>query len=422
MATSEAVHGLLRVATCGSVDDGKSTLIGRLLHDTRQIADDQLDHVRDVSARRGTELDLALLTDGLRAEREQGITIDVAYRSFETARRRFILADCPGHEQYTRNMVTGASTADAAVLLIDARHGVVAQTRRHLAIAALLRVPHVLVAVNKMDLAGWEEARFREIAGDVRALAETLGLDDATCVPVSALAGDNIVAPSARMAWHEGPPLVTQLEDLPPESGDPHGPLRFPVQFVIRPAGGTGGGRRYAGRIARGTVRPGDELVVLPSGEPAVVAAVETLDGPLEAAAAPSSVSIVLDREVDVARGDVLCHAAGAPLAARELEATVCWMSDRHLRPGARLLLKHGTRTTRAIVADVRERLHLQTLLGAPAPDGLALNDLGRVLVRVADPLPADRYADSRAAGAFVLIDDATNDTVAAGMVTATTD
>ncbi|HEY5142072.1 MAG TPA: GTP-binding protein [Solirubrobacteraceae bacterium] len=415
------VHGLLRVATCGSVDDGKSTLLGRLLHDTRQIADDQLDHVRDVSERRGTVLDLALLTDGLRAEREQGITIDVAYRSFETPRRRFILADCPGHEQYTRNMVTGASTADAAVLLVDARHGVVAQTRRHLAITALLRVPHVLVAVNKMDLVDWDGARFAEIAGDIRALAETLGVEDVACVPVSALEGDNVVEPSARTPWYDGPPLVTRLEELPPESDDPDGPLRFPVQLVIRPLGGAGGGRRYAGRVARGTVRPGDAVVALPSGEEAVVAAVETLDGELAHASAPRSVSIVLDRELDISRGDVLCRTGAAPALTRELEATLCWMSERHLRPGARLLLKHGTRTTRAIVEDVTERLHLQTLLGAPAPDGLALNDLGRVRLRVAEPLVADPYAESRAAGAFVLIDDATNDTVAAGMITATT-
>ncbi|MCU0313844.1 MAG: GTP-binding protein [Solirubrobacteraceae bacterium] len=409
---------LLRLATCGSVDDGKSTLIGRLLHDTRQIADDQLEHVRDVSERRGGgALDLALLTDGLRAEREQGITIDVAYRSFITERRRFILADCPGHEQYTRNMVTGASTADATVVLIDARHGVQAQTRRHMAIAELLRVPHVLVAVNKMDAVGWSRERFEEIEAEVGRVAAALGLPDVVCVPVSALHGDNVVEPSAHAAWHEGPPLVTRLEELPIDGADTAGPLRLPVQLVTRPEGEAGGGRRYAGRIARGTVRPGDAVVVLPSGREAVVEAVETLDRELEAAGAPLSVALRLDREVDVARGDVICAAADAPAPARELQATVCWMHERPLHPGARLLVKHGTRTVRAIADAVPERLDLETLGPVPAPDGLHLNDLGHVHLRLAEPVIADPYAECRATGAFVLIDDQSNATLAAGMV-----
>jgi sulfate adenylyltransferase subunit 1 len=409
------MSGLLRLATCGSVDDGKSTLIGRLLHDTRQIADDQLDHVRDVSERRGGgELDLALLTDGLRAEREQGITIDVAYRSFITERRRFILADCPGHEQYTRNMVTGASTADATVVLIDARHGVQAQTRRHMAIAELLRVPHVLVAVNKMDAVGWSRERFVEIEADVAHVAAALGLPDVACVPVSALHGDNVVEASAHTPWHEGPPLVARLEELPLDGADTAGPLRFPVQLVTRPEAG---GRRYAGRIARGTVRPGDTVRVLPSGHEAVVEAVELLDAELDEAAAPLSVALRLDRELDVARGDVLCAARDAPVPARELRATVCWMHERPLHPGARLLVKHGTRTVRAIADAIPERLDLETLGPVPAPDGLGLNDLGHVRLRLAEPVVADPYAECRATGAFVLIDDQSNATLAAGMV-----
>jgi sulfate adenylyltransferase subunit 1 len=410
---------LLRLATCGSVDDGKSTLIGRLLHDTRQIADDQLEHVLDVSARRGGgTLDLALLTDGLRAEREQGITIDVAYRSFLTERRRFILADCPGHEQYTRNMVTGASTADASVLLVDARQGVVSQTRRHLAISALLRVPHVLVAVNKMDLVGWDEQRFQVIADELRTLAERLGLPDLVCVPISALEGDGVVDAVGDVApWHTGPSLVTRLEELPIDGADADGPLRFPVQWVVRPEGEHGGGRRYAGRIARGTVRTGDEVVVLPSGQEAVVTGVELLGADIDAAGAPRSVALRLDREVDISRGDVICRSGEAPTPARELEATVCWMHDRPLQQGARLLLKHGTRTTRAIVGEIRERLELETLTGVPAPDGLALNDLGHVALKVADPLIADAYEECRETGAFVLIDAQDHATLAAGMI-----
>ena len=417
----EVEPALLRLATCGSVDDGKSTLIGRLLHDTRQIHDDQMEHVRDVSARRGGgDFDLALLTDGLRAEREQGITIDVAYRSFLTDRRRFILADCPGHEQYTRNMVTGASTADASVLLVDARLGVQPQTRRHLAISALLRVPHVLVAVNKMDLVDWDEERFTEIADELRSLADGLGLPDLVCVPISALEGAGVVDPVGDIApWHAGPSLVTRLEDLPIDGADAAGPLRMPVQWVIRPEGEHGGGRRYAGRIARGTVRVGDEVVALPSGQEAVVTGIELLDEDLDAASAPRSVAVRLDRELDVARGDVLCRVGEAPTPARELEATLCWMHERPLRPGARLLLKHGTRTTRAIVGEIRERLELETLTPVPAPDGLALNDLGHVTLKVADPLVADPYGECRETGAFVLIDDQDHATLAAGMIVA---
>jgi sulfate adenylyltransferase subunit 1 len=410
---------LLRLATCGSVDDGKSTLIGRLLHDTRQIHDDQMEHVRDVSARRGGgEFDLALLTDGLRAEREQGITIDVAYRSFLTERRRFILADCPGHEQYTRNMVTGASTADATVVLIDARRGVLSQTRRHMAIAELLRVPHVLVAINKMDAVGWSRERFEEIEAEVARVGRALGLPDVVCLPISALDGEGVVEPAGEVApWYDGQSLVARLEDLPLDGADEHGPLRMPVQWVIRPEGEPGGGRRYAGRIARGTLRAGDELVALPSGQEAVVTAVELLGSELDEAAAPRSGAVRLDRELDISRGDVLCRASEAPVPVRELEATLCWMHERPLHPGARLLLKHGARTTRALVGEVREKLDLETLTPVPAPGGLELNDLGHVSLKVAEPLVADPYAECRETGAFVLIDDSDNATLAAGMI-----
>jgi sulfate adenylyltransferase subunit 1 len=314
-------------------------------------------------------------------------------------------------------MVTGASTADATVVLIDARHGVQPQTRRHMAIAELLRVPHVLVAVNKMDAAGWSRVRFEEIEAEVARVAAALGLPDVVCVPVSALHGDNVVEPSPNAPWHDGPPLVTRLEDLPLDGADVAGPLRLPVQLVTRPEGEAGGGRRYAGRIARGTVRPGDAVVILPSGREAVVDAVETLGRELEAAGAPLSVALRLDREVDVARGDVICAAAEAPAPARELQATVCWMHERPLHPGVRLLLKHGTRTVRAIADAVPERLDLETLGPVPAGDGLHLNDLGHVHLRLAEPVIADPYAECRATGAFVLIDDQSNATLAAGMV-----
>ncbi len=407
---------LLRLATCGSVDDGKSTLIGRLLHDTRQIADDQIEHLQAVSARRGSELDLALLTDGLRAEREQGITIDVAYRQLRIAGRRIVLADCPGHEQYTRNMVTGASTADAAVLLVDARHGVVTQTRRHLAICATLRVPRVVVAVNKMDLVGWRPEPFVSIEAEVASLAGALGAAVPTCVPLSALTGDHVVVPSESLDWHDGPPLAELLARLPADGADRDGPLRMPVQWVLRPAGGAGGGRRFAGRLARGAVRAGDEIVALPSGLRARVVAVEMPGGEVESAAAPASVALRLDRELDIARGDVVCAVADAPTPRRELAATVCWMHERPARAGARLLVKHGTRTTRAIVERIDGRLDLGSLAAVPA-GALEVNDLGRVALRLAAPLAADDFAACRATGAFILIDEATNATVAAGMV-----
>jgi sulfate adenylyltransferase subunit 1 len=409
-ATSSEV-GTLRLATAGSVDDGKSTLIGRLLYDSKSILADQLEHIAEVShARNGNgHLDLALLTDGLRAEREQGITIDVAHRYFATPRRRFILADTPGHEQYTRNMVTGASTAEVAIVLVDARHGVVEQTRRHAAVAGLLRVGHVVLAVNKMDLVGWSEEVFDRIVADFDCFASKIGLAAVTPLPLSALHGDNVVEPSERLAWYAGPPLLEHLETLELPSEAP-ADFRLPVQWVLR-----GEERAYAGRIGSGELRPGDEVVALPSGASAQVTAVETFDGSLEVALAGQSVSVRLDRELDLSRGDVL-SAFPAPALTRSFDADLCWLSERGLHPGARLALKHGTRTVRAVVDEVVDRLDLADAerVGASV---LSLNDIGRVRVRVSSPLPAEPYAANRVTGAFILVDEGTNETVGAGMV-----
>jgi sulfate adenylyltransferase large subunit len=403
------VADLLRLATAGSVDDGKSTLIGRLLYDAKAVLADQLEHVEQVSARRGTPLDLALLTDGLRAEREQGITIDVAYRPFATARRRFIIADTPGHAQYTRNMVTGASTADLALILVDVRHGMTEQSRRHTAIAKLLGIRHVVVCVNKMDLAGYAEEAFDAVAREVLEWSARLDLHDVAFIPISALHGDNVVDRSERTPWYGGEPLLAHLESVPL---DPvAAPARLPVQYVIRAER-----RLYAGQVAAGALRVGDEIVVLPGGERTRVAAIEGPSGPLEEAAAPLSIAVALEDELDVSRGDLLAPVAEAPSPVRELSATVCWLGDDPARPGGRYLLKHAARTVRARLDAIEHRLDLEALERASA-EALTLNDLGRVRLRLGEPLAADPYAKSRATGAFILIDEATNDTVAAGMV-----
>jgi sulfate adenylyltransferase subunit 1 len=411
-ATSDQVD-TLRLATAGSVDDGKSTLIGRLLYDSKSILADQLEHIAEVShARNGNgHLDLALLTDGLRAEREQGITIDVAHRYFATPRRRFILADTPGHEQYTRNMVTGASTAEVAIVLVDARSGVVEQTRRHAAVAALLRVGHVVLAVNKMDLVDWSEEVFDRIVADFDCFAAKVGLGAVTPLPMSALHGDNVVERSERLGWYAGPPLLEHLETVELPRGEP-GELRFPVQWVLRGREG----RAYAGRLGSGELRPGDEVVALPSGALARVAAVETLDGPLEAAIAGQSVSVRLDRELDLSRGDVLAAAESPPSVTRAFAADLCWLSERRLAAGQRLALKHGTRTVRAVVDEVVDRLDLAQAERVRG-DGLSLNDIGRVRLRVSSPLPAEPYAANRVTGAFILLDEGTHETVGAGMI-----
>jgi sulfate adenylyltransferase large subunit len=421
MATSEQMlhSALLRLVTAGSVDDGKSTLIGRLLYDTKQILADQLEHIEDASRRRGNDyVDLALLTDGLRAEREQGITIDVAYRSFVTPRRRFQLADAPGHVQYTRNMVTGASTADLAVILVDARKGVVEQTRRHSYIAAMLELPHVVFAVNKMDLVDYSEERFDEIARDLAALASRLGLHDPRTIPISALKGDNVVEPGDGMPWYDGSTLLEHLETVEVAGDRNLVDRRFPVQWVIRPqAEEFHDYRGYGGQVASGVWQRGDEVVVLPAGARSRVEAIEAAGEEIEDAVPGQSVTIRLADEVDVARGDMLADPDRPPVVARELVARVCWMSERPLTPRARLLVKQTTRTVPALVDELVSVVDIETLEERPAPEQLALNDLALVRLRLAEPLAVDPYAVNRATGAFVLVDEATNDTVGAGMV-----
>jgi sulfate adenylyltransferase large subunit len=400
---------LLRLATAGSVDDGKSTLIGRLLFDSKAVLADQLAHVQERSV---DGLDLSLITDGLRAEREQGITIDVAYRSFATPRRRFILADCPGHAQYTRNMVTGASTADLALLRVDARAGLTEQSRRHAAIAALLRIKHVIVAVNKMDLVGYSEAAFDDVVRSVIELGAGIGLHDIEFIPISALRGDNVVECSAAMPWYDGPPLLERLETVPVEPPAVHG-ARLPVQLVIR---GDDGVRWAAGRLAAGSLRAGDEVVVLPSGTRTRVAEVRDADGAAEEVTAPLSVSIRLEDEVDLARGELIAAVEDAPDPVRELRATVTWLGDRPAHTGDRFALKHGTRTVPAKIDAIDGVIDFASLEW-PASEQLQLNDIAHVRLRLGGEIAADAYARSHTTGAFILIDESTNDTVAAGMV-----
>ncbi|MFE1783041.1 sulfate adenylyltransferase subunit 1 [Streptomyces sp. NPDC059506] len=417
---------LLRFATAGSVDDGKSTLVGRLLHDSKSVLADQLEAVEHASRSRGRAApDLALLTDGLRAEREQGITIDVAYRYFATPRRRFILADTPGHVQYTRNMVTGASTAELTVVLVDARNGVVEQTRRHAAVAALLRVPHVVLAVNKMDLVGYSESVFAPIADGFAAYAASLGVPEVTAIPISALAGDNVVTPSAAMDWYTGPTLLEHLEgvEVAAAAGAGAGPARFPVQYVIRPQTAEHPDYRgYAGQVVSGELRVGQAVTVLPSGRTSTIEAIDALGEPVDAARAPQSVTVRLADDLDVSRGDLIAPADDAPATTQDVTATVCHLSERPLAVGARVLLKHTTRTVKAIVKDIPHRLDIAGADAAdgpvrrPAPDGLAVNDIGQVVLRVSEPLPLDAYADSRRTGSFLLIDPADGTTLTAGM------
>ncbi|MFE0524988.1 sulfate adenylyltransferase subunit 1 [Streptomyces sp. NPDC058954] len=417
-AVKAAPTALLRFATAGSVDDGKSTLVGRLLHDSKSVLADQMEAVERASAGRGQEgPDLALLTDGLRAEREQGITIDVAYRYFATPRRRFILADTPGHVQYTRNMVTGASTAELTVILVDARNGVVEQTRRHAAIAALLRVPHVVLAVNKMDLVGYRESVFAAIAEEFTAYALELGVPEVTAIPISALAGDNVVEPSATMDWYAGPTVLEHLETVPAGHDPRPCPARLPVQYVIRPQSAEHPDYRgYAGQIAAGTFRVGEAVTVLPCGRATRIAGIDLLGEPVEAARAPLSVTLLLEDDLDVSRGDLIVPSGDAPATTRDIEATVCHVADAPLTVGHRVLLKHGTRTVKAIVTAIPSRLTLDDLSLHPHPGQLAANDIGRVQIRTAEPLPLDSYADSRRTGAFILIDAEDGTTLTAAM------
>jgi sulfate adenylyltransferase large subunit len=414
---SLASADLLRLATAGSVDDGKSTLIGRLLFDAKQVLTDQLEHVEEASRRRGGAgvVDLSLLVDGLRAEREQGITIDVAYRYFATARRTFIIADTPGHVQYTRNMVTGASTADLAVILVDARKGVLEQSKRHAYISTLLGIGRLVVAVNKMDLVGYDEETFDAIVRDFSDFARGLDAREIAYIPMCATDGDNVVERSANMPWYGGTPLLEHLESVRIDADAAAGPPRFPVQWVVRDHATDY--RGYAGRLASGTLRLGDELLVLPSRERTRVARIDTFDGPVAEAFAPMSVTLLLEDELDVSRGDLLCHPATAPALSRDIEATICWMADAPLRAGARYAIKHATHAARAIVDEIVDRVDIDTLAPDPAADQLGLNDIGRVRLRTSKPLAFDPYRANRATGSFILIDETTNDTVGAGMI-----
>ena len=412
---------ILRIATAGSVDDGKSTLIGRLLYDSKAVFEDQYEAVERASAG-GDYVNLALLTDGLRAEREQGITIDVAYRYFATPRRTFIMADTPGHVQYTRNMVTGASTADLAIVLVDARKGMLEQSRRHAFLASLLRVPHLVVAVNKMDLVDWSEKTYEAIRDEFTSFAAKLNIPDLTVIPISALHGDNVVTRSANSPWYDGSSLLHHLEHVHVASDRNLVDSRFPVQFVIRPQSDAFHDYRgYAGTVASGVLRPGDEVQVLPSGLTSTVAAIDGPRGPVDEAFAPMAVTVRLKDDLDVSRGDLICRPQNAPQVTQDLDAMIAWMADEPLRPRQRLAIKHSTRTVRAMVKDLQYRLDVNTLHRDVEATELGLNDIGRVQLRTTQPLFIDDYSRNRVTGRFILIDEATNATVGAGMLTTST-
>jgi bifunctional enzyme CysN/CysC len=421
-ATEVTLAEILRLATAGSVDDGKSTLIGRLLYDSKAIFEDQLEAVERSSRDRGDEyVNLALLTDGLRAEREQGITIDVAYRYFATPKRKFIIADTPGHIQYTRNMVTGASTADLALILIDARKGILEQSRRHAFLSSLLGIPHLVLCVNKMDLVDWSEERFEEIKDEFRSFAMKLDVHDLTFVPISALHGDNVVDRSSNMDWYDGGSLLHHLEEVYIASDRNLIDVRFPVQYVIRPMSDAHHDYRgYAGQVAGGVLKPGDDVIVLPSGFTSSIRSIDTADGPVQEAFHPMSVTVTLEDEIDISRGDMICRPKNQPHTGQDIEATVCWMSETGaLRPGAKYAIKHTTRWGRALVKDLQYRLDINTLHRDEEADELALNEIGRVTLRTTTPLFYDEYRRNRSTGSFILVDEGSNVTVAAGMILA---
>ena len=413
---------ILRLNTCGSVDDGKSTLIGRLLYDSRSLMEDQIEALeRSADLTGAGQIDLSTLTDGLRAEREQGITIDVAYRYFATPRRRFIIADTPGHVQYTRNMVTGASNANLAIVLVDARQGVTEQSRRHTCIAALLRIPHLVIAVNKMDLMGWSEERFIEIRDQFEEFLPRLEVKDVKFIPLSALNGDNVVEPSSHTPWYVGPTLLGHLESVHIGSDWNLNGFRLPVQWVNRPNNPTDPQlhdfRGFSGQIAGGVVRVGQKVMVLPSGQVSRVKQIWTYDGPLQEAFCPQSITLVLEDDIDVSRGDMIIGPDNLPGSSTDLRAKVCWMHPRALQPGRKYCLKHTTQTVQAVVTAVEDRIDMATLEPEPAPDGLALNDIGEVRLRTSGPLVFDGYATNRLTGSFILIEPGTNATVGAGML-----
>jgi bifunctional enzyme CysN/CysC len=416
---TERPADLLRFATAGSVDDGKSTLIGRLLYDSKQVLADQLAHVEQASERMGHDfLDLSLLTDGLRAEREQGITIDVAYRYFATAQRRFIIADTPGHEQYTRNMVTGASTADLAIVLIDARKGVISQSKRHAFISSLLGIPHVVVCVNKMDLVDFDEAVFDKIVEEFDDFAARLEMPDVTFIPISALLGDNVVERSSSMGWYQGPPLLYHLEHVHIASDRNLIDVRFPVQSVIRPpSSSVADYRAYAGQVAGGVMRPGDDVVVLPSGRRTTIAAIDTFEGEVQEAFPPMSVALRLTDDIDVSRGSMIVRTQNQPTVANGFECLLCWMSEQPLSAKRRYLVKHTTRTVMVGSVDVRYRIDVESLRRDEDVKTLELNDLARVQLQLSAPIAFDSYRRNRVTGSLIIIDEATNETVAAGVI-----
>jgi bifunctional enzyme CysN/CysC len=409
---------LLRFATAGSVDDGKSTLIGRLLYDSKAIFEDQYEAIEKTSTQRGEETNLALLTDGLRAEREQGITIDVAYRYFATPRRKFIIADTPGHIQYTRNMVTGASTADVALILVDARNGIVEQSRRHAFLASLLRVPHLVVCINKMDLVGYDQEVFERIKAEFRQFATKLDVNDLVFVPISALNGDNVVHRSENMPWYEGASLLHLLEEVHIASDRNLIDVRFPVQYVVRPRDDQWHDYRgYAGQVIGGVLKKGDSVVVLPSGFPTTIEAIETMDGPVDEAFPPMSVTIRLADDVDVSRGDMICRPHNRPEVTQDVDAMVCWMHEQPMKTRGKYFIKHTTRDARALVQELHYRLDVNTLHRDETAETLGLNEIGRVTLRTTVPLFVDEYRRNRFTGSFILVDEATNATVGAGMI-----
>lgn len=410
---------LLRFTTAGSVDDGKSTLIGRLLLDTRNIFDDQMASIVAGSQKKGMdEVDLALLTDGLKAEREQGITIDVAYRYFTTAKRKFIIADTPGHIQYTRNMVTGASTANLALILVDARKGMVEQTRRHAFIASLLRIPHLVVCVNKMDLVGYSQSVFEEIVEDFRQFSSRLDIQDIQFIPISAKYGDNVVSRSDKMEWYEGTTLLFHLEHVHISSDLNHIDCRFPVQYVIRPnSDDYHDYRAYAGRVAGGVIRKGDQVMVLPSGLTTKVKSIETYEGQVQEAFAPMSVSLLLEDEIDISRGDMIVRENNPATVGQDLDIMVCWLNERALKKGNRYLIKHTTREARAVIKEVRYAIDISNIRRIEEQKELSMNDIGRITIRTTQPLMFDSYRRNRSTGSLIFIDESTFETVGAAMI-----
>ena len=410
---------LLRLTTAGSVDDGKSTLIGRLLYDSKSIFQDQLEAIENTSKQRGEEgVNLALLTDGLRAEREQGITIDVAYRYFATPKRKFIIADTPGHIQYTRNMVTGASTANLAIILIDARHGVVEQTRRHSFIASLLEIPHIVVCINKMDLVSWSEDVFESIKSDYTSFASKLDVRDIQFIPISALKGDNVVDPSQNMLWYNGSTLLYLLENIHIASDVNHIDARFPVQYVIRPYSDKYHDYRgYAGRVAGGIFRPGDEVEVLPSGFSSKIKSIDTYEGSLGESFAPMSVCITLEDDIDISRGDMIVRKNNKPEISQDVDLMICWMNEKPLQLNGKYAFKHTSREARCVIKDVKYKMDISTMSRLAEDKNLGKNDIGRISIRTTVPIMFDSYRKNRITGSIILIDEATNETVGAGMI-----